>query len=341
MPGFEIIYNDPQTLLADLSKLEKDGYLLRGVEKQAYLAQPSAFRPEKIKDNRSKFPIPHSEIVSKWFYHPEVVKIIQAPYPIPDFEIKRHPIIQKLFELLSYLMICNHLFSKYKEDNPKHVFKADHEQMKYRGSPFWSEQKTFIHMVGHYFPKILTLEALDKSWKQDGYIDEIVTGIDMSFPQHYGTPTAALDFTRKALISIYFAVESHLNINFEHKSGLYIAEKAVDYDSFLSIYAIKLMGGSNDCPIKIEEINHSIPNPRAKNQHGMLCYFSTPCSFYMKYGGFPTIEDYLIDNQSSHFKFKKLSLKRSIANLDFLAKTLLTERITRSYIYPDYCNTPL
>lgn len=335
MSGFEIIHHDPEALLSDLDKLEKEGYIFRGVEQQAYLAQPSAFRPEKIKENWNKYPISHSEFVSKWFHHPKVLKIIQASYPIPDFEIKRHPTIQRLFTLLSYLMVCNYLFSKYKEDNPKHAFISDHEQMKYRKSPFWTEQETFTQMVGYYFPKVLTLEALDKSWKKDSYIDEIFTGIDMSFPQHYGIPTAALDFTRKALISIYFAIESHLNIDLEHASGFYIAEKAVDYDSFLSIYAIKLTDDSNYCPIKVEEIELSIPNPRAKNQHGTLCYFSKPCSFHMEYGRFPTIEDYLINKQRNHFYFEKLSLKRSVSNLDFLVNILITESITKNHIYPD------
>jgi len=85
----------------------------------------------------------------------------------------------------------------------------------------------------------------------------------------------------------------------------------------------------------IDDINHAIPNPRAKNQHGMLCSFSKPCSFFIKYGRFPTIEDYLTDNQNNSFDFKKLSLKRSPSSLDFLVNTLISEGIIKSYIYPD------
>ena len=129
MSTFEIKHNDPQTLLSNLAELEKEGYIFRGVEKQAYLAQPSAFRPDKITQNWNKFPFTYSEIVAKWFYHPEILKIIQISFPIPDFEIKRHLLIKRLFALLSYLMACNYLFSKYKEDTPKHVFPSDHKQM--------------------------------------------------------------------------------------------------------------------------------------------------------------------------------------------------------------------
>lgn len=334
MPSFEIKYNDSQSLLSDLTELEKEGYIFRGVEKQSYRAQSNAFRPDKITQNRNKFPVAYSEITSKWFYHQEILKIIQISYPIPDFEIKRHSTIQRLFELLSYLMVCNYLFSKYKENNPKHVFPTDHKQMEHRPSSFWAEQKTFILMAEYYFPKMLCLEALDKSWKRDGYIDEIITGMDMSFPQHYGTPTAALDFTKKALISIYFATESHSSIDFEQTKGLYIAKESVDYDSLLSVYAIKMRDNPNS-PIMIDDINHSIPNPRAINQHGTLCYFSKPCSFYMKHGYFPKIEDYLTGNQGNSFDFKKLSLKRSPSNLDFLVNILRSEGITKGYIYPD------
>ena len=48
MPSVEIKYNDSQSLLSKLTELEKEGYIFRGVEKQAYLAQSNAFRPDKI-----------------------------------------------------------------------------------------------------------------------------------------------------------------------------------------------------------------------------------------------------------------------------------------------------
>lgn len=227
LSGFEVIHEIPQSFLANLIQLEKEGYFLRGVERSVFSAQPSAFRTEKISENRKIFPIPYSEIKYNWFYHNEVLKIVRDSFKISDDEIRNHPVIYRLFNLLSYLMVCNYLFAKYKEKNPKHAFETDHEQMKYRKSNDWAERETFIGMVEYYFPKFLTIEALDKSWRKDGYIDDIITGIDMSFPQHYGVSTATLDFTKKFLISIYFSIESHLNISFQNESGLYIAEKTV------------------------------------------------------------------------------------------------------------------
>ena len=210
--SFENTYTDPECFLKDLSQLAEEQFYLRGVENRIYCCQPKAFRPHEIIKNRQDFPIPYLEIKSKWFYHADVIRFIQDWYRVPTFEIKRNRTIYILFELLSYLMVCNYLFSKYKESNPGHVFEYEYKQLTECGSFYWADQKTFNHMVEYYFPKILTREGLDRSWRQEGYIDNIITGIDMSFPQHYSTPTALLDFTKNYLVAIYFAIESHLNI---------------------------------------------------------------------------------------------------------------------------------
>lgn len=333
--GIEKFYNDPLTLLSDLNDLEKNGYFLRGVESRDFHAKPSAFRSNKIEKNRSFFPINYEKIVSEWFYDLEIIKIIQDDLKIDYFEIRNNPMIHRLFNLISYLMVCNYLFSKYKEGNTLHIFPHDYQQLKNKGSDFWSYKQTFNNMVQYYFPLILTREALDKSWTKKGKIDEIISAIDMSFPQHYGTSTAALDFTKKYLNAVYFAIESHLNINFENKIGLYLTEKDVFYDGYLSIYAIKLISPSKNSPITIEEIDNSILNRRATNQQGVLCYFSRPCSFYMDYDRFPKIEDYLVHGKNDFFILKKLSLKRSIKNLDLLEKILIKENIVKDFIYPD------
>jgi|688.fasta_scaffold386906_2 hypothetical protein len=139
-------------LFFELITLEKEGYFFREVETSRFVAQPSVFHPRKITENQKKFPIHYEQILTEWFYHADITSIIQSWYSISEYDIKHHPSICRLLDLIIYLQNVKKITLI--------IFANDHQQIEDRGSSFCTEQKTFNYMVGYYFPKILTREAL-------------------------------------------------------------------------------------------------------------------------------------------------------------------------------------
>lgn len=87
---FETFYDDPQTFVSDLNKLEIENYQFRGVEKRIWVAQPRLFRSHEVIINRAQFPTPYEIIKSQWYNHPSVIKCIQDNFKIPMYAIKYH-----------------------------------------------------------------------------------------------------------------------------------------------------------------------------------------------------------------------------------------------------------
>lgn len=61
-------------------------------------------------------------------------------------------------------MVSNFLLAVYKEKNPQHIFEKDNMLLQYHGSDYWNKLEKFIHMFEYYFPKLLTIEALNGTW---------------------------------------------------------------------------------------------------------------------------------------------------------------------------------
>lgn len=334
MTTIEKFFQIPSTLITKLELLEKMKYIFRGVSLNSHTLSPRACREHEIKDNIKNFPIHFEIIVDKWFKHDEIIQIISECCLLSRDQIIKNSQINRFLFLHFYLMVCNYSLFKYKEENPQKIYSYEKFHLELRNSQSWVDINTFVNIIKNTIIHFPSREGI--GWKMPGKVQNEISGLDMSFQQHYNISTFALDWTKKYLNAIYFSIEEHMNTKIINESGIFISPSDVRYNKWFSIYALKPISDDNlNSPILIKEIDHSIENKRALNQSGLLSYFTEACSFYMRHWRFPIIEDYLQNNQLKSFKLEKLSLQRTVSNLDYLKKILDHNGIHKEFIYPD------
>lgn len=169
---------------------------------------------------------------------------------------------------------------------------------------------------------LIPLVSLDGQLVKSSYVMEDVTGLDESYPQHYGIGTSALDWTADPFNALFFTIYSDKN-----PSNL----------KFLSISAYKQKNILNS-PVIFKDKDSLKDNKRAVAQKGTFSYFKNPCSFFLKYGEFPSIESfqYSIDNKKfNFFEIEKISLLRTKENITYIEKLLKDHEINESSLYLD------
>ena len=159
---------------------------------------------------------------------------------------------------------------------------------------------------------------------------EDLTGIDETLPQHYDTPTAALDWTNGPLnVAIFFAIE---NYNSPMENSILYKAKQVPSTCF-SIYAYK-QNVENKAPVYLNK-ERIKENVRQQRQRGVFTYFSQLCSFYLKNDRFPSVEDYYHEKDTCEFELLKYNVKINETAVAFLSKKLEKRNITRFNLFPD------
>ena len=321
-----------------LESLKTDA-LFRGQSDSSFRLLPNFFRPEKIEQLIDQYPSHH--LMEQWirsFGFEQAIYDELPPYNSPILTPQKILLFKSLmpiFSLYRVIMVYNYHLHKYHEDNFGCLI-TDKKSLTSRDSTFWTKKENFIWFVKTTLPRLLSISSLDGKLIKDGIIDEDLTGIDETYPQHYDASTAALDWTYNFKIAIFFA----LNIwgHIDETSGLHLTSRQISNSNSLSIFVYEQIGGEK-CPISIKPKTDLIYNERAEAQEGTFTYFSSPCSFYLKYGRFPSIDDYYhaieIGKLPKTFILKKYDLPLTKSNqkwlLNYLNEHEINQKTLRLY----------
>lgn len=309
-----------RTVISTLEQLSLEGYVFRGHEDFRYQLTPNAFREHSIAQMQIDFNI-HPTILDGWFNSKEIKKTIESWYSSNPIH-SQHPAIHLLKEFCLYTMRYNHSLHIFVKNNPDNVSEQDAASFLVRDAEYWKQESTFQHMFERYFATIINRYSFkDGSLIQRANPYEDLAAVDETLPQHYGIPTAALDWSYNFNIAIHFA----------------LGEKTEQQSKFLAIYALKIHDPQS--PVKMLDRNIHIENIRAERQEGTFSYFSHPCSFYLQNGIFPSVsyfnQRYKNQLDTCRFELMEFLIERTERNLCYL-KELLTEKgINKSYLFPD------
>jgi hypothetical protein len=267
----ENIYIDKaESLVKELEYLKnKGGYSFRGQRGALnWKLIPQIFREGElvkyIKDTYQSEPIVNclnSETFIKWFHCKELQEFVshflkkKIPYQHFPLQIKR------LFQLGTILLKYNYFLSIYIKNVNDFNFDDETKRiLSIHSSSDWFTKEKFIGFIQYSLPQIFTITELNGDIRQKANLDNIITGYDQTYPQHYDFPTAALDFTFNFYVAIYFALRSRDKNN---------------TSKCFSIYAYKELQNSDDSPIHILKDRAILKNnKRATSQEGTFIFFN-------------------------------------------------------------------
>ncbi len=269
------IINDilsPLDLLDRLEELNniKSSYIFRGQPNKEFILQPKAFRTDGLKKLADEYPIlswqewgsseTARKIVKDWFLNENYIN---------------HPCIKRLIKLDLYIMKYNYSLAIYVEKYPDKVDSATLSMYHERDPSFWTTEETFIYLFKQDVSFLMSVISLDGKLLKESYINEAFSGYDEYLPQHYDTPTVALDWSKNPLIAIFFAIRE-------------IPSDATHF----SIYAYKQINSEKTNPIEIKEDVSNPNNLRIMRQDGLFTRFRYACLYYLLQGTWPCIEIY-------------------------------------------------
>lgn len=239
-------------------------------------------------------------------------------------------------------MRYNFILANYFEKKSEMLFKRWKELNHSRDAVFWTKEKTFLYLISNTFQYLITRSSLDGKVIIAPNPDESLTGIDEKIPQHYGVPTAALDFSWNPYVALFFALDLVNEPETDLESGLLLAKKMPNDAKYFSIYAYKQCEDIEKPFISIEMPNESWgKNERAKNQEGVFLYVNNPCSFYLDNDRFPSINDYddCIFQKKQFakkrcFELTQYRIKKDENMLVAIKKALNGKKITKEFLFP-------
>jgi len=314
------IEKNVHTIIVSLEQLSLEGYVFRGHENFTYQLAPSAFREHSIVQMKKDFNI-CSTIIKNWFNNKKIESTIASWYSSNPIH-SQHPTIHLLKKFCLYIMLYNHSLHVFVKNNPNNVSEQDKASLLLRDAEYWKQETTFQQMFERYLPTIINRHSLkDGSLIQRATPYEDLAAIDETLPQHYGIPTAALDWSYNFNIAIYFA----------------LGEKPEQKSKFLTISALKIHDSQS--PVKMFDRNIHIENIRAERQEGTFSYFRNPCSFFLQTGLFPSVnyfsQRYKNQLDTCRFELKEFLIERTESNLYYLEELLKEKGISKQYLFPD------
>ncbi len=309
-----------RTIISTLEQLSLAGYVFRGHENFKYQLIPSAFREQSIEQMKKDFGI-HATITEKWFVSKEINNVIVSWYS-PNPIYSQHPTIYLLKEYCLYLMLYNHSLHIFVKNNHNKVSEQDKANLLSRDAEYWRQETTFQQMFERYLPTIINRYSIkDGSLIHKANPYEDLAGVDETLPQHYGIPTAALDWSYNFHVAIHFA----LGETYEQNS------------KFLALYAFKVLDLRS--PVKMLDRNIQLENIRADRQEGTFSYFTHPCSFFLQNGLFPSVNHFSqrYNNRldTRRFELKEFLIERTESNLCYLKGLLNEKGINKQFLFPD------
>ncbi|MCA0402690.1 MAG: FRG domain-containing protein [Proteobacteria bacterium] len=309
-----------RTIISTLEQLSLEGSVFRGHEDFRYQLTPSAFRKHSIAQMKRDFNIPPT-ILGEWFNSKEIKKTIASWYSSNPIH-SQHPAIHLLKEWCLYIMRYNHSLHLFVKNNPNNVSEQDAACFLLRDAEYWREETTFQQMFERYLPTIINRHSLkDGALIQRANPYEDLAAVDETLPQHYGIPTAALDWSYNFHVAIHFALRNESEQN----------------SKFLALYALKILDPQS--PIKMLDRNIHTENIRAEKQEGTFSYFSHPCSFFLQNGVFPSLnyfsQRYKNRLDIRRFELKEFLIERTESNLCYLKGLLNEKGINKQFLCPD------
>lgn len=304
-------------LIKDLSQLQRaikedQVVIFRGQPNSNFKLTPGAFRADKIAEVKLAFPVSSYDI----WCHDEKFRENVKGWAKNSFEqlVLQEP-FRRLLEVTFYIMQFNYSFGQFYLANQEKFDSHSHQLNKLRPAPSWIEEKTFHQFFGRNLQNVLTFISLDGKILKHATFEENFTGLDESFPQHYGLPTTGLDWTYNPFISLYFAIDR-------------IPKNATHF----AVYACKLLHSKNQNPLILKYGHPEIENPRIKNQEGVFISIQSACLFYFNHGMWPSIEDYLLASQGN---FELVKYEIPISYQEECCKLLNEIGITHAFLFPD------
>ncbi|AOU30077.1 TPA: FRG domain-containing protein [Legionella pneumophila subsp. pneumophila] len=309
-----------RTIISALEQLSLEGYVFRGHEDFRYQLTPSAFREHSIAQMKRDFNISRT-LLGEWFNSKEIKKTIASWYSSNPIH-SHHPAIYLLKEWCLYIMRYNYSLHLFVKNNPNNVSEQDAASFLLRDAEYWREETTFQQMFERYLPTIINRHSLkDGALIQRANPYEDLAAVDETLPQHYGIPTAALDWSYNFHVAIHFALGNESEQN----------------SKFLALYALKILDPQS--PIKMLDRNINIENIRAERQEGTFSYFRNPCSFFLQSGTFPSVnyfnQRYKNQLDTCRFELKEFLIERTESNLCYLNELLRERGINKSYLFPE------
>ena len=309
---------DIRATISSLEKLQLDGFIFRGHENFKYVLQPSAFRTQSINKMKSNFEIP-SQVVENWQNSQVIQNVIQS-WTHRGEHYTHHPTVKNLKSFCFYLMLYNHELHRYVNNNPTKVSDKDKKWLLLRDKDFWRSEDTFQHLFSHYLQAIINRTDLMGNLIQKAQPYEDLAGVDETLPQHYGIPTAALDWSFNFRVALYFAIA-----------------KGCFQTKYCKIYALKLHETTS--PVKLINKSALIDNIRAVRQEGVFSYFTSPCSYYLCNNEFPSIDYFNIRYKNKlddrTFELQEFLIECTEKNLLYLNDLLKESGINKQYLFPD------
>jgi hypothetical protein len=318
-------------------RVEKQ-YIFRGQSNIKYKLEPYAFRKTVLQKRLEDFPV-NSEEIKTWFTHDRIRASVKGWLKIDINQSQNLPWkIERIFNIYIHIMRYNYFLSEYLsghlEKRPQIISSQDKSFLSQRPKAFWAEKETFIWIIENSFSRWIECRGLDGKILIESCPDQdLITGMDETFPQHYDLPTAALDWTYNPYKALYFALGKNNQV-FDKEKQIYRCTELEA--SHFYIFAYRQLKRENS-PIYIKDKSSFISNPRVEAQEGTFTYFSKICSFYLLKNRFPLIEDYdnLINEIDPSFELIKFSVKADISNRDFFRKVLIEKGINESMMMPE------
>jgi len=169
----------------------------------------------------------------------------------------------------------------------------------------------------------------------ESYLEQQLTGYDETWPQHYGFPTAALDWSRDPFIALYLANREYIDSDLSAKTEQSEVRAILPYKEIPTcrfvILGYKEIDGQNS-PVEIKEPDSWIENRNAQAQKGLFTYFTEPISFFLREERFPCIEDY---SSTDRFMLTKLILDPTGKDRTNIKQLLLSKNINKYTMFPE------
>lgn len=270
-----------ETLIGNLEDLKNKRYIFRGQHNKNYYLQPSVFREGGIEKLSKDFP---NFLQKEWCSLEKVKKlsIIMSGFLNEKSLNRFQGNIRRVFELTIFIMKYNHKLALFVEEHRSMFDEKTRKYYEIHPSSDWTTEEALRRVFGENLDAITVLIGLDGELLKRGEVYKVLTSCEESLPQHYGVPTAALDWTYDPYKAIFFALW-----------------KMPENVEQFSIYAYKEINSSDRNPILIKQGSFGVENPRLIAQEGVFTCFYNPCYFYYSKGRWPKIEDCFFYSQNN------------------------------------------
>ncbi|MBX3710078.1 MAG: FRG domain-containing protein [Gammaproteobacteria bacterium] len=301
---------DPYELIEKLTSLKKLGYIFRGHPNATWRLIPRVFRYTGQKYLTENYPIKDNTYY--WYFNKEIKRIVELWAKI-KFDHLLPQGLRRIFDLYVFIIKYNYGINKFNNENLGSIYSCDEKTLA-RPQRDWESEQTFIDFIGNILQNWLNIYNLDGSLRYKARPFEELTIIEESFPQHYGFPTAALDFSKNPFKALWFAL---LN----------------NFSNCFTIFAYKQITTISTFPTKIIE-NTNQNNIRAIKQEGCFVYFTRPCYSYVYKNKFPSLNDCDKDIQygvnEPYFKIERIDVPKKTTIISVLDQFLLQEDINKN-----------